>query len=97
MDTLQLIAEPTRRRILTLIWDEEMAAGDIADHFEVTFGAVSQHLGALRSANLVSVRKEGNRRIYRANREVLAPYEPVLKEMWEDTLRRLADAIEEKS
>jgi DNA-binding transcriptional ArsR family regulator len=94
MDTLQVIAEPSRRRILGLVWDRELAAGEIARHFDVTFGAVSQHLGVLRTAGLVSVRKDGNRRLYRANPDALAPYKDVLEPMWAGTLRTLAAAIE---
>lgn len=94
MDRLQLIAEPTRREILALVWDHEMAAGELASEFDVTFGAVSQHLGLLRDAGLVTVRKDGNRRLYRADRDALAPYRTILEDMWSDTLRNLADTIE---
>lgn len=94
MDTLQVIAEPRRREILRLIWDEEMAAGDIAGHFELTFGAVSQHLGVLRQASLVDVRREGNRRLYRANHDALAPYRDVLETMWSGLLERLKTTAE---
>ena len=72
-----------------------MAAGEIADHFDVTFGAVSQHLGVLRDAGLVHVRRDGNHRLYRADRDALAPYAEILGAMWTGTLRALADAIEE--
>lgn len=94
MDTLQLIAEPRRREILSLIWDDEMASGEIAERFDITFGAVSQHLTALREADLVVLRKDGNRHLYRANRETLAPYEHILRAMWEETLGQLARTIE---
>lgn len=94
MDTLQLIAEPHRREILALVWDDEVSAGDIAVHFDVTFGAVSQHLSLLRSADLVTVRKDGNRRLYSANHDVLAPYESMLKAAWKETLAGLAEVIE---
>jgi DNA-binding transcriptional ArsR family regulator len=95
MDTLQVIAEPRRRRILQMIWDDEMAASDIAEHFEVSFGAVSQHLAILRSANLVDVRKDGTRRIYSVNKDAIAPYREVLETMWSETLSNLAHVIEE--
>lgn len=88
MDPLQVIAEPNRRRILGLVWDRELSASEIADRFDSTFGAVSQHLAVLRDAHLVSLRREGNRRYYRANREAL-------ETMWRDTLRGLARTIEE--
>ena len=94
MDTLQVVAEPRRRQILGLVWDREMAASDIADQFEVTFGAVSQHLAVLRDAGLVTVRKDGNRRMYKADQDALGPYSEILKAMWSDTLQQLAEAIE---
>ena len=97
MDTLQVVAEPRRREILSLIWDEELAASEIAAKFDVTFGAVSQHLAVLREADLVSVRKEGNRRLYTADRDALAPYRGILESMWSDTLKRLASTIEQES
>ncbi|HEX7172007.1 MAG TPA: metalloregulator ArsR/SmtB family transcription factor [Candidatus Limnocylindria bacterium] len=88
MEPLQVIAEPNRRRILGLVWDRELSASEIADRFDSTFGAVSQHLAVLRDARLISVRKQGNRRFYRANREAL-------EAMWRETLRGLARTIEE--
>lgn len=94
VDGLQVIAEPRRRRILGLVWDDELAAGDIAKRFDITFGAVSQHLAVLRDSGFVEVRKEGNRRIYRANKEALGPLRPVLEAMWADTLDDLAETIE---
>lgn len=94
MDTLQIIAEPQRRKILRLIWDREMAAGDIADHFPVTFAAISQHLAVLRKADLVRARRDGNRRLYRANLDTLAPFKGTLEAMWSETLQSLADAVE---
>jgi len=88
MDPLQVIAEPTRRRILGLVWDRELSASEIAERFDSTFGAVSQHLAVLRDAQLVSQRRHGNRRFYRANREAL-------EAMWRDTLAGLAGTIED--
>jgi DNA-binding transcriptional ArsR family regulator len=88
MDPLQVIAEPSRRRILGLVWHQELSASQIADQFDSTFGAVSQHLAVLRDANLLSMRRDGNRRFYRANREAL-------EAMWRETLSGLARTIEE--
>lgn len=88
MDPLQVIAEPNRRRILGLVWDRELSASEIADQFESTFGAVSQHLAVLREARFVSVRQDGNRRFYQANREAL-------EAMWRETLEGLATTIHE--
>lgn len=94
MDALQVIAEPRRRRILEMVWEGEMAAGDIAAHSDVTFGAISQHLAVLRQAGFVTVRKDGNRRLYRADRGRLEPFRQVLEAMWASALDDLADAVE---
>jgi DNA-binding transcriptional ArsR family regulator len=94
MEPLTVVAEPRRRQILALVWDEELAAGDIASHFDVTFGAVSQHLGVLRDAGFVQVRRDGTQRFYRADKVALGPLRTVLEAMWSDQLERLATAIE---
>ena len=94
---LSVVAEPRRREILRLVWDRELAAGEIAARFDVTFGAVSQHLRVLREAGLVEQRKEGRRRFYRARREALGPLAQALEAMWMDglgELRRLAEEEE---
>ena len=95
MNGLQVIAESKRREILALVWDEELAAGEIAGHFDVTFGAVSQHLAVLRREGYVTVRKEGNRRLYRTDRDALGPLRPLLESMWSTTLDDLARAVED--
>jgi len=94
MDALQVISEPRRREILRLVWDRELASGEIATRFDLTFGAVSQHLGVLREAGFVRVRAEGNKRFYRADRERLGPLAQALEAMWNDTLEQLAAAVE---
>jgi DNA-binding transcriptional ArsR family regulator len=94
VDTLQLIGQPARREILRLVWDRELSAGEIAGRFDVTFGAVSQHLGVLRDAGLVRVRVAGNHRYYRADRARLGPLAQALEAMWSDSLDRLAAAVE---
>lgn len=94
MDALQVVSEPRRREILRLVWDEELSAGEIAGRFDITFGAISQHLGVLRDAGFVRARRMGNRRLYRADRERLGPLAQVLEAMWVDTLDRLAKAVE---
>lgn len=91
-----MVTEPHRRRILRLVWDEEMAAGDIAAEFDITFGAVSQHLAILRRSGYVDVRVDGNRRLYLANPEGLGALRPILEAMWSEALDDLADVIEEQ-
>jgi DNA-binding transcriptional ArsR family regulator len=90
VDAVRVIAEPRRRRILQLIWDQELAAGDIAAQFDVSFGAVSQHLQVLRDAGLVLFRKEGTKRYYRANRDGMGPLAGYLESMWSANLDALA-------
>lgn len=96
MDGLRVIAEPRRRAILQLVWSKELAAGDIAARFDVSFPAVSQHLGVLREAGFVSVRREGRARLYRADRKALGPLRPMLEKMWDEKLDRLVSLIEEE-
>ena len=86
---LRAIAEPHRRRILSLVRDEELSAGDIASHFEVTRPAVSQHLSVLREAGLVDERRNGTRRLYRARPEGLAELREFLDGFWGDRLEAL--------
>ena len=94
-DVLRAIAEPRRRAILRLVSSQELPAGEIAAHFEVTRPAISQHLTVLRDAGLVTERRDGARRLYRARPEALAELRGFLNEMWGDSLdlaRRLVEA-----
>src|SRR6476646_4365828 len=86
---LKAIAAPNRRRMLRLVWDAELAAGEIASHFELTRPAVSQHLGVLKEAGLVSERREGTRRLYRASPQGLVELKAFLDEFWGDRLEAL--------
>ncbi|MFI8186731.1 ArsR/SmtB family transcription factor [Actinacidiphila glaucinigra] len=97
MDAVRAVAEPRRREILHLVWDAELSAGQIAERFDVTFGAVSQHLRVLRDSGLVTLRQDGKRRYYRADREAMGPLADYLQSMWAtkvDTLAALAEAAE---
>ena len=86
---LKAIAEPRRRRILTLVRDEELSAGEIAAHFDVTRPAVSQHLTVLKEAGLVSERRNGTRRLYRARPEGLTELRTFLEGFWDERLEAL--------
>ena len=94
MDALQVIAEPRRRQILRLVWDRELAAGEIASRFDVSFAAVSQHLAVLRSAGFVDMRPDGRSRLYRANPKALGPLRATLESMWSASLDRVVELIE---
>ena len=86
---LKAIAAPHRRRILRLVRDEELSAGEIAAHFDVTRPAVSQHLSVLKEAGLVNERRNGTRRLYRARPEGLVELRAFLDELWGDRLEAL--------
>lgn len=94
--TLRALAAPVRREILRIVWHEEQTAGKIAGRFEMTFGAVSQHLKVLRDAELVEVRREGRRRWYRAKRDALGPLAQALEMEWSGHLTRLKTLAEEE-
>jgi DNA-binding transcriptional ArsR family regulator len=83
---LDALAEPRRRDILALIRDRELAAGEIAANFDVTRSAISQHVGVLKQAGLVTERREGTKRLYRARPEGLAELRAFLDEFWSDRL-----------
>lgn len=94
-DAMRALAEPRRRAILRLVARDELAAGEIAAAFDVTRTAVSQHLTVLKGAGLLSERREGTRRLYRARPEGLAGLRQFLDEMWASALddaRRLVEA-----
>ncbi|MCZ6544264.1 MAG: metalloregulator ArsR/SmtB family transcription factor [Chloroflexi bacterium] len=93
-DALHAIAEPNRRRILTLVRDGELTVGAIASQFDVTRPAISQHLKVLREAGLVSERREGTRRYYRARPEALRELRDFLADFWDDRLAELQAAAE---
>lgn len=92
---LRALAEPRRRRILELVSSREMSAGEIAARFDVTRPAVSQHLTVLKGAGLLSERREGTRRLYRARPEGLAELRDFLEGFWTARLDQLKAAAEE--
>jgi DNA-binding transcriptional ArsR family regulator len=93
-DVLRALSAPTRREILRLVRDDEMTAGAIAARFTVSRPAVSEHLRVLRETGLVSERREGVRRLYRARPESLAQVRAYLDQFWDDGLDRLRLAAE---
>jgi DNA-binding transcriptional ArsR family regulator len=94
MDALAALAEPTRREIVRLVSGAELSVGEIASRFDVTRPAISQHLRVLKEANLVSERRDGTRRLYRARPETLAELRAYLEEFWDESLRSLKAAAE---
>jgi len=84
-----------RRAILRLVADDELPAGEIAAAFDVSRTAVSQHLTVLKNAGLLTERRDGTRRLYRARPEGLDGLRQLLNDMWASSLdvaRRLVEA-----
>jgi DNA-binding transcriptional ArsR family regulator len=87
---LEALVEPRRRDILQLVRTAELPAGQIAEHFkDVSRPAISQHLKVLREAGLVTERREGTSRLYRARPEGLAEVKAFMTDYWEIGLEAL--------
>ena len=93
---LKAIAAPHRRTILRLVSDEELSAGEIAAHFDLTRPAVSQHLSVLKEAGLVDERRNGTRRLYRGRPEGLVELKAFLDEFWGERLEALKREAEQE-
>ena len=65
------LADPTRRKILQLLREQDMTAGDLADHFPHSKPTLSRHFAVLREADLITGSKQGNNIIYQLNVSVL--------------------------
>lgn len=96
----EALAEPRRRKILELVRDQELPAGEIAVNFsDVSRPAISQHLKVLREAGLVNERRAGTSRLYSVRREGLSELSQFIQSFWEtklDDLARVAEAAESK-
>lgn len=64
------LADPTRRKIIQLLKDNDMTAGEIADHFDMTKPSISHHLNALKQASLVTDERKGQNIYYSLNTTV---------------------------
>jgi DNA-binding transcriptional ArsR family regulator len=92
------LANPVRRRVLELLVDGPRTAGAIAEEFELSRPAVSEHLAVLRRAELVREEPAGRERHYHLNAETLAgvgewlhPFE----RYWRERLRSLSQVLDE--
>lgn len=96
--TFELVAEPTRRRILDLLRERARPVGELVKLLGLSQPGVSKHLRLLREAGLVQVRRDGQRRWYELDPEPLAEVDEWLapyRELWEDRLDRLERHLEE--
>jgi DNA-binding transcriptional ArsR family regulator len=92
---MTILASPRRSEILRLVWNRELAAGEIHRAMpDVTFGAISLQLRQLSDAGLVEVRAESRNRYYRARKENIGELGEILERMWSSALWRLKLAAE---
>jgi DNA-binding transcriptional ArsR family regulator len=94
---LKALAEPRRVAILTLLQGGEMRAGDIAEQFDTTRPAISEHLRVLTDAGLLVLRREGTRRIYAVRSEGFAELRSFLDGFWDKRLASLKAAAEREA
>jgi DNA-binding transcriptional ArsR family regulator len=98
-DPFNAIAEPRRRHILELIAAEERSVSEIAAALELEQPSVSKHLQVLRSVGLVTLRRDGQRILYRTNAETLRTIHDwcgMFAQHWRGQLRRIKAHAEEK-
>ncbi|MBT8084314.1 MAG: winged helix-turn-helix transcriptional regulator [Woeseia sp.] len=96
MDQFVALADPTRRHIIEALSRGERSFGELADQFDMSRPAVSQHLKVLRENGLVTVRAEAQRRYYRLHREGLDECDAWLKKVrnfWNQHLDRLENTL----
>jgi len=75
-DAFKALADPTRRKILDLLKDGDLSAGEIAEHFDMTKPSISNHLSLLKQAELVRDERRGQHIVYSLNTTV---FQDVLK------------------
>lgn len=92
---LRALADQHRRQILRLVRGGELAAGEIASHFDATQQAVSHHLQVLARAGLLRERRDGTRRLYALDPQGLDPVREMLSELWPAALERLKQVVEQ--
>jgi DNA-binding transcriptional ArsR family regulator len=98
MDTFLALADPTRRQIIESLAAGETSFGELADKFDMSRPAVSQHLKVLREAGMVTARADAQRRIYRLSDRSLDDIEAWLgkvRAFWTRRLDKLEDVLTE--
>jgi len=97
-DVFNAVAEPQRRKILTLLSKGERSVNDVAGSLRVRQPQASKHLRVLREVGLVSVRGDGQQRLYALNGEGLKPIHEwvgTFEQFWNESFDRLDDYLNE--
>ncbi|WHT15760.1 metalloregulator ArsR/SmtB family transcription factor [Crossiella sp. CA-258035] len=95
--TFEVLAEPTRRRILDLLLERPRLVGELTEHLGLTQPGTSKHLRVLREAGLVHVRPEAQRRWYELRPEPLAEIDAWIapyRRLWTDRLNALENHLD---
>ncbi|MGW3962882.1 ArsR/SmtB family transcription factor [Amycolatopsis sp. NPDC005003] len=98
-DVFAALASPARREVLRLLLDGPMAAGSIAQRFEMARPSLSEHLRVLREAGLVTEQRQGRHRVYRldpAPLEQVADWLTPYERFWRTKLANLRDLLDEE-
>jgi DNA-binding transcriptional ArsR family regulator len=97
-DVFQAIADPTRRAIIALIALQPMNLNAIADNFNVSRPAISQHIKILNECGLIGIRKEGRERVCEARLDELnevTDWIEKCRQLWTERFDRLDDLLNE--
>jgi DNA-binding transcriptional ArsR family regulator len=97
-DAFNAIAEPQRRRILTLLKGGELPVNDVAGVLRITQSQASKHLRVLREVELVRVREAGQQRLYRLDARGLKPIHEWVggfEQFWSESFDRLNEYVKE--
>jgi DNA-binding transcriptional ArsR family regulator len=94
LEVFEAIAQPTRREILRILASGELPAGAVAQRFDVTQPAISQHLKVLKDTGLIGERRDGTRRLYSLRHSGFADLHSFLEELLPTGLERLREAAE---
>ena len=88
------LADPQRIAIVKLVHGRELPAGEIAQHFQTTRQTTSQHLRLRTNAGLLTLRRDGTRRLYRVNGEAFGELKTFIDIFWNDRLSTLKRQVE---
>jgi DNA-binding transcriptional ArsR family regulator len=93
---LVALSDPTRRLVFERVLAAPQSVGVIAEGLPVSRPAVSQHLKVLKTAGLISERRQGTRRLYVANPQALGELRAAIENMWREALACMAARIDEE-
>ena len=98
--TLEVLAEPTRRRILDVLLDGPQPVGELTARLGMSQPGTSKHLRVLREAGLVEASRDAQRRVYRLRPEPLADLDAWLapyRRLWTEALDALEQHLESRT